>query len=454
MTHYLIVGAGRSALGAARLLRGEGNAVTISDIEEKFPEVLKSLRETGSEVIIGPQGPALLEGVDALVVSPGLSPKIPLLAAAREKGLPILSEIDIALARFSGTMLGVTGTNGKSTTTLLLAHFLNAAGIKAEASGNIGVAPSLLLAEGHNPQAFVLELSSYQLDYSEPLKNSVSLFMSFAPDHMERHGTMENYFRAKWKLIMAAEDLVILPRKILAFAKEYGMPWPKAPMLQILLDDEEPVLAPHSALLTIDTRKGAMRSRLFPHPMDFGMKLEVHNQLNVAAAFAACFSITRDTHVLASLKDFAWLPYRFQKIGTLAGQAVYNDSKSTNVESTEIALQSLDQPCLLLLGGAGKGESYRPLLAHRSRIRKLITFGASAPLINADLAALRPLTYPTLKAALEALPEAIAPGSGPIVFSPANASFDEFGNFEERGAFFNRVMAPLLDAQKAPSGVT
>lgn len=445
MLRYLIVGAGRSALGATRLLLDGANAVTISDIEEKFPAALAEIRASGAKVIIGPQVPALLDGIDRIVVSPGLSPKIPLIVEARARKIPILSEIDVALERYDGIVVGVTGTNGKSTTTLLLAHFLQAAGMDAEASGNIGVAPSLVLAEGRKPEAFVLELSSYQLDYSASIPNRVSLFMSFAPDHLERHGTLEAYFLAKWKLITACDGLVIMPRKIIEFAKEFKAPIPRAKIAQILMDDESPISFGNSIIVTIDSQKQKIESPLFLGSLAFPLPLEIHNQLNVTAAFVAANFIKPDPSMLDSLLHFTWLPFRFQKIGSIMGQAVYNDSKSTNVESTEIALQSLTKPSILLLGGAPKGESYAPLLSQKHKILKLISFGASAPQINQDLSELKPETYATLKEALAALPQILKGVEAPLVFSPANASFDEFNNFEERGHFFNTTLASLLD---------
>ncbi len=448
MLRYLIVGAGRSALGATRLLLRDGHAVTISDIEEKFPAALTAIRSSGARVIIGPQGEELLDGIDHVVVSPGLSPNIALLQAARRLKISILSEIDIAMERFQGLVLGVTGTNGKSTTTLLLTHFLQASGLAAEASGNIGIAPSLFLAEGKSPAAFVLELSSYQLEYSRQLPNQVALFMSFAPDHLERHGTLKAYFLAKWKLIEACQGLVVMPRKILEFASQFQAPVPGARIAQILIDGEAPFAYGQSVPVFVDTQAQTVRSELLSGSMKLPMPLEIHNQLNVAAALIAAHFIRPNPLVLESLTNFSWLPFRFQNIGTIKGLPVYNDSKSTNVESTEIALKSLFNPCILLLGGAPKGESYAPLLTQSAKILKLISFGAAAPQINSELAALSPISFPTLKEALGALPELLKSSRGPLVFSPANASFDEFNNFEERGLFFNAALGALLDPKK------
>ncbi len=450
MPKTLIIGAGRSALGAAKLLQSQGEKPLVSDIDEKYPELTKQIRAAGIELRIGPQTSELLQGMDRIVVSPGLSPDIPILRSARQKGLPILSEIDLALEHFQGSVIGVTGTNGKSTTTTMIAHMLQKLGQRAEASGNIGVPPSLLLAENNIPETLVLELSSYQLDFSKPIANHCSLFMSFSSDHLERHGSMENYFAAKWKLMLAttSNGALIMPRRILAIAKDYGAELPLAPVIQIIVDQETAyrAFAP-SRVVHIDTRKGLVTGDGFTEPAHLPAELSFHNQLNIVAAALAVRSLVPanwDT-LMEAVASFPWLPYRFQKIGFALGHPVFNDSKSTNVESTLLALQSLQAPAIVLLGGYPKGESFTPIAAHRDRILKLIAFGAAGPRIVNDLKDLNPVVFPTLKSALASLGDIFRQDTGPIVFSPACSSFDEFKNFEERGAFFDQTMAALLD---------
>jgi UDP-N-acetylmuramoylalanine--D-glutamate ligase len=451
MNKTLIIGAGRSALGAAKLLLSQGQKPLVSDIAEKFPEVAQEIRSAGADLVIGPQTPELLKGIAQLVVSPGLSPDIPILQEARKRGLPILSEIDLALAVFEGTVMGVTGTNGKSTTTTLLAHLLKELGSEAEASGNIGIAPSLLLAEGRVPEILVLELSSYQLDFSQPIRNHCSLFMSFSPDHLERHGTMENYFKAKWKLMLATVESgrLIMPRRILEHAKEYGMPFPKAPIIQIVVDSETPYRdygPTHS--VHIDSQKGIVSGHGFSRPETLPAELSFHNQLNVVASILAVRSLISEapwSDLMRAVASYEWLPYRFQKIGSFMGHPVFNDSKSTNVESTLVALQSMRVPAIVMLGGYPKGESFAPIAQHKDRIGTLIAFGAAGPKIENDLKDLNPRVYPTLRAALGEIAAIVRQTPAPIVFSPACSSFDEFKNFEERGAFFNQNLSPLLD---------
>jgi UDP-N-acetylmuramoylalanine--D-glutamate ligase len=445
----LILGGGRSALGAAKLLKKTGQDVRVSDIKEAYPEQAEALRSLGIDLLIGPQTPQLLEGVKQLIVSPGLSPEIPILQAARQRRIPIRSEIDLALDHFRGQVIGVTGTNGKSTTTTLIAHILQKLGHKALASGNIGVPPSLLIADGQAPDVFVLELSSYQLDYSKPIANTASLFISFSEDHMERHRTMERYFAAKWKLITAtrAEGLCIMPQTIVRIAQTYKVQKPKAQLVQIISDDERPLRFADGPIVHINTERGVVGGDGIAGLRELPPDLSFHNQLNVTAALLAV-QIVKKTPWQAcahTLPSYSWLAYRFERIGSVRGRPVWNDSKSTNVESTLVALKSIKEPAILLLGGYPKGEAFHPIAAFKDKICRLIAFGAAGARIAQDLAALHPIVYPTLREALEALPQTMREESASIVFSPACSSFDEFQNFEERGAFFNLKLGPYLD---------
>jgi UDP-N-acetylmuramoylalanine--D-glutamate ligase len=275
--------------------------------------------------------------------------------------------------------------------------------------------------------------------------------MSFSPDHLERHGTMENYFKAKWKLMLATVESgrLIMPRRIVEHAKRYGMPFPKAGITQIVVDAETPYTEyGPTEVVHIESRTGRVSGAGFPRPEMLPPELSFHNQLNVVASILAVRSLISDApwnELMRGVATYEWLPYRFQKIGSIQGHPVFNDSKSTNVESTLVALQSLRTPAIVMLGGFPKGESFEPIAAHRDRIGTLIAFGAAGPKIEKDLADLNPRVFPTLKAALSEIGAIARQTPAPIVFSPACSSFDEFKNFEERGAFFNQNLAPLLD---------
>ncbi len=443
MSKTLIIGAGRSSLGAAKLLNKLGKEILVSDISEKYPDQIQSIRNAGFPLIIGPQTDDLLEGVDQLIVSPGLPSQLPILEAARNLKIPIRSEIDLALENFHGPVIGITGTNGKSTTTTLIAHLLDKLGVGAIASGNIGIPPSFILADDVRVEAFVLELSSYQLEFSQQIRNKCSVFTSFSEDHMERHKNMRSYFLAKWRLMMATEPsgFCIMPRVVVEAARAFKAPIPKATLVQVIVDREKPVRwSGPQLVIHLDTKKGLLKGDGIlgarPIPEDLGF----HNKLNLIYSVLAVQSLRKTSwdRCVEALSSYAWLPYRFQNIGTWNGFPVYNDSKSTNVESTLVALQSVTQPCVLLLGGLPKGESYKPIKAFKSKIATLITFGAASEKISEELEELHPFAFSTLKEALQELPRFFERTPGPLVFSPACSSFDEFLNFEDRGEFFNR----------------
>ncbi len=443
MSKILVVGAGRSSLGAAKLLRKLGKDFLISDVSEKYPEQLQAIKREGFPLTIGPQDESLLEDTSELIVSPGLPSDIPLLQAARQRQIPINSEIDLALGIFNGPLIGVTGTNGKSTTTTLIAHILEKLGISAVASGNIGVPPSFLLADDVRVEVFVMELSSYQLDFSNAIRNRCSIFTSFSQDHMERHKDMKSYFQAKWRLILATESsgLCIMPRVVVEAAKTFKSPVPNAPIVQVLIDREKPVRYGKDTLVVhFDTKKSSLSGdgirgvRYLPEDFSF------HNKLNLIYSILSVQTLQK-THwdrCLETVSTYSWLPFRFQKIGTWMGYPVFNDSKSTNVESTVVALESVQKPCILLLGGLPKGESYKEIGRFKSKIATLITFGAASARIADDLEHLNPHQFSTLKDALQSLPRFFDRSPGPVVFSPACSSFDEFQNFEDRGDFFNQ----------------
>lgn len=411
---WLVVGGGKSGLGAARLARAKGCAVTVSDVREPDAEVRSQLTAHGITLAVGPQTPALLSSdISTLVLSPGVNPRIPLVAAAKARGVNVISEIEFALQSFRGTVIAVTGTNGKSTTCVMIGHILRRLGLSVSEGGNLGDPPTLMIAEGRIGTYLVLELSSYQLELAMNVRPRVAIFTSFSHDHIDRHGTFAAYFAAKWHLIESMEPgtLLITKREIWEQAQHWKLNLPKGVALQLVGEG-----------LT-------------------------HNQINVAFAVTAVAHLkpTSLTELERLLDDFTPLPYRCQNVGSVAGHPVINDSKSTNVEATLVALAATSGPCHLLVGGKGKDESYRPLAAYKDRILSCSCFGASGPEIYADVKGDLPAAlFPTLAEALNGLPPLVLGTPGPILFSPACASFDEFKNFEHRGAFFTTRIKELF----------
>lgn len=440
---WLVIGAGVSGLGAAKfLVKKRGASVRVSDGKTLPPAQAAAFRDLGVDLRDGGHELSHLTGIEKIVLSPGLPQTHLLVAAARRRGFPMISEIDLALESYAGQVIGVTGTNGKSTTCAMLGHVLTRAGIKTSVGGNFGDPPTAMLAEDRAGDVLVLELSSYQLEQSHRLQPKTAIFTSFSHDHMARHGSLEGYMEAKWRLVapMGPGETLVIPHYVLQQARSQGLKT-SAKIVQTF----------DSALaMTAAGEPGFYVERGVLHHADgthIDLKslgiVEAHNQLNAGFTVYAAAPVASSTPTALAphLAGFQGLPHRCELIGTLAGKPVINDSKSTNVESTLIALQSQDQPVLLLMGGQGKQEPYDPLLAQRQKIAALVTFGASGSEIAAALKDRIPThEFPTLKAALQSLETLPLDQAHAVLFSPGCASFDEFSNYGQRGDVFRDAL--------------
>ncbi len=408
---WLVIGAGVSGLGAAKFLRGKGDDVRVSERSHLDHAKLHEFAKLGVEVKDGGHDVAHLDGMEKIVLSPGLPATHPLLIAARARKLPMVSEIDLALECYRGKVIAVTGTNGKSTTCAMLGHLLAKLDCLVGVGGNFGDPPTAMLAEGRTPEFLVLELSSYQLEQSLRVRPEAAVFTSFSYDHLARHGSLQAYFAAKWKVFeqQTAGQIAVLPAYIDAIAEKDGLRFP--------------------AGVNVVHADGA------------------HNALNANfATTVAGHLLGKDPKTLLPLlADFRGLPHRCEPVGTVPGGPVVNDSKSTNVESTLVALHSMDRPVILMMGGQGKGEPYSPILAEKTKIARLITFGASGKEIADQLRGELPVhEFPTLAAALDEIGGILKKHAHGVLFSPGCASFDEFRNYEHRGEVFRTAMARHL----------
>lgn len=408
---WLVIGAGVSGLGAAKFLRSKGHDVVVSERSKLEPGKAGAFRRAGAELKDGGHDLSHLDGAEKVVLSPGLAPTHPLVTAAEARKIPLISEIDLALENFRGKLIAVTGTNGKSTTCAMLGHVFAKLGLNAGIGGNFGDPPTAMLAEGRVPDYLVLELSSYQLEQSFLVRPDAAVFTSFSYDHLARHGSLEAYFAAKWKVFEQQREgqIAVLPAYIAEIAKKNGLEIPDG------------VKIVHAT--------------------------GTHNVLNANFAVAVVQHLTGEDpkRLLSLLADYRALPHRCELVGVVPGGPVVNDSKSTNVESTLVALQSLDRPVILMMGGQGKGEPYAPLLQEKAKIARLVTFGASGPEIAGQLRGKLPLDeFPTLKAALDAIGGILEKHPHGVLFSPGCASFDEFRNYEHRGEVFKQAMARHL----------
>jgi len=435
-----VVGLGRSGVAATKLLAREGVRVYASDRAAQVPggPDLAALRAlAGVEVEVGQHDIARIARAVALVVSPGVPPNAPPLEAAGRAGVPILSELDLGFTALPGTRcIAVTGTNGKTTTTALVAHLLRAAGMRAEAAGNIGRPLSEAAVAAPPFQWLAVEASSFQLHDSPHFSPDIGVLTNLAPDHLDRYASVEEYYADKRLLfrnasarqvwVLNGDDTAVLDLaggaagRVVRFSlRGRADGWYDAAKQCLRLGNSD--LIPRAAL-----------------PL-----LGAHNVANaLAAALAAQAAAVTISDISKGLRSFQALPHRLEPVGEVNGVLWINDSKATNIASTVVAIEAMERPFVLLLGGRHKGEPYTrlaPLL--KARCRLVIAYGEAGPLVEGDLKGKVPLELgTTFEDVMGRARRAAKPGDA-VLLSPACSSYDMFTNYEERGGMFRRLVA-------------
>jgi UDP-N-acetylmuramoylalanine--D-glutamate ligase len=386
----LVLGLARSGLAAAAVL------------ERRGVEVIRADRELGNDDDL-----ALLHGAGLLVKSPGVPAEAPLAVAARGRGIPVWSEIELASRLLPNPILGVTGTNGKTTTAEWLGFMLG-----APVAGNVGRALSELDGEPEPEQLVVVELSSFQLEDVHEFRPRIAVLLNLEPDHLDRHGSFEAYRDAKLRIFenQTEADTAVVPRGL---GDELQL---RARQVEFAADD--------------------------PLPAEPSLR-GVHNRENAAAAVAAARAAgAGEEEIARGLRDFRGVPHRLELVAERGGVGYVNDSKATNVAATLPALAAYeDEPVRLILGGSRKGEDFAPLAAALGpNVRAVYVIGETAD----ELARAIPDTIRAgdLATAVERAATAAQPGEV-VLLSPACASYDQFRDFEERGEEFKRLVANL-----------
>jgi UDP-N-acetylmuramoylalanine--D-glutamate ligase len=401
----LVLGVARSGRAAAHALAGLGVAVTAVDRSRSADA--GRLRDEGVEVLLGTEEESLLEGVELVVKSPGVPGESPLAAAARARGLPIWSEVELGYRLLPGNpLVGVTGTNGKTTTTELIAAIMRAAGRRTEVAGNVG-RPLTDVALHVEPGATVVcELSSFQLEDVETLACDVAVLLNLEPDHLDRHGTFEAYRRAKLRIFERARAKVV-PRGLGLDGIDFGA------------DDTLPA-----------------------EPLIPG----AHNRENAAAATAAARAAgVEDSAIAEALRAFAGVPHRLELVRELDGVRYVNDSKATNTAAARRGVAAYDAPLHLILGGSLKGEDFAPFIRDLpANVRSIHLIGEATNELGTALdAAGRAYVRDGDLAHAVARARDEAEAGDVVLLSPACASFDQFDNFEQRGDVFRRLVEDL-----------
>jgi len=438
-TRVLVLGLARSGIAAMRLLRAEGATVIGAD-ENAAVEIPSEL--AGADLHRGAFDESLLDGVDEVVVSPGVAIDHPLMVAARSRGIALASELEVASRFARARLIGVTGTNGKSTTVTMIGELLNAAGHRAIVCGNVGLPFSSVVKDLGPKDFFVLEISSFQLETISAFHPEVAGILNLTPDHLDRYHDVEDYYRFKERIVenCGANDSFFynaLDRRCAAIAGRFAgrsVPFSSAGPVDggVYLDEASRLV-----------RERGGRREIFLERGELGV-IGIHNVENALAAVAALapFDVSASA-CRKALSEFKGLPHRMEKVAVVRGVAYYNDSKGTNVEATMMSLKGLDRPTVLIAGGHDKGGDFTKLIPVLSRVKAIVTIGEAAPLIEEALGSVVPIARAaTMQDAVETAARTAQAGEL-VLLSPACSSFDMFRNFEHRGEVFAECVKAL-----------
>ena len=437
---FLVVGLARSGQAAARLLAARGE--TVRAVDSAHPEGAAGLAALGVEVLLDTDGLAQLEGTHTVVKSPGVPREAAVIAAALERGIEVTGELELAWRALPNRTVAVTGTNGKTTTVELLGHLYRAAGEPVAVAGNVGTPLASLVGAVEPDATVVCEASSFQLEDSDLFAPECAVFLNLAPDHLDRHRTLEAYLAAKLKVFanQGNDDVAVFNEDEPALAgvdlggcaRRVGFCVGAGPDCEVSLA-EGTIFYDGVALLPVS---------------ELGLFGE-HNVANAMAAAAAALSMGLDREaVREGLRSFAGVPHRLEEVAEIDGVRFVNDSKATNVASATVGLRAFEGGVHAILGGSDKDEPFAPLVEPlRERVVACYLIGATADRMALELApaveaGVELHRCADLEDAVRRAAAAASPGEV-VLLSPACASFDAFPNFEARGERFRAIVAGL-----------
>ena len=434
-----ILGFGITGQSVARYLLARGENPVVLDTR---PERAVHAEFADLEICWGcDTWPAqILSQTETVIVSPGLPLDACLLEQARSAGLSIISDIDLFFANVSAPVIGVTGTNGKSTVVSLVGHILSRANFRCAIGGNLGEAALDLLDD--EMDFFVLELSSFQLEHSQNLPLARSVILNVSEDHLDHHGSVENYVSAKQKILTDAKSWIYSREDAstrgvdLAGVASFGFDQPSAQGAWGLASHNHQEWIFRDELPVCSTASLPLQGR--------------HNLLNCMAAMALVEPWLNPVAAAEYMRDFKGLAHRFETVSEVAGVVFVNDSKATNVGSTQAALNGLEAKgnVVLIAGGDAKGADLSPLAESlEGRVKRIVTLGKDAPIVAAlaDQCGIPHVLVATMEDAVVAAAKAAARGDL-VLLSPACASLDMFDNFQQRGEVFASAVRSLSGA--------
>lgn len=443
----VVLGLGRSGMAAAELLQRDGARVVVRDEgdSEELVERANRLRQLGVRVELGNRFDVAAH-FDLAVLSPGIAPGRPLVAELVQKKTPVLSELEFAYRYCLCPIVAITGTNGKTTTTELIHAMLETAGKRSLAAGNIGNAFASAVEQSAGLDALVLETSSFQLERIEQFRPDVAIWLNITPDHIDRHGSMEEYARAKARIFenQTADDYAIVSPQVLSWLTKLGIQ-PKSRIVTISAYGQE-------ADLHLDWVDGQTIWCRLPECNGILLKMDetnlrgLHNAENILAALAAGLAMKLPiAEMREALATYCPQPHRCEVVAVKDGVTFINDSKATNVDAVEKALRSLPGRVVLIAGGRDKGLNFsniKEVVAEKVKVAVLI--GETQDKIEAAWSDVTPCEHADSMTSAVRQAASHAGVGDAVLLSPACASFDMFANYEERGEKFKEAVLTLL----------
>ena len=448
----LVVGLARTGVATALFCATQGAVVAATDVrsEQQLGDCVEKLRAEGVRLSFGEPGPAILRGQELVVPSPGVPADAPLLVQAQGMGIPVWSEIELAGRFLRGKLIGITGSNGKTTTTSLIEHILRTAGMATVLAGNIGTPLIAQVERSTDETVTVAELSSFQLELVESFRPHIAVFLNLTTDHLDRHKTLDAYGAAKARIFanQTRDDFAVLNADDTASAayapaspRVFWFSRKKMVTPGAFVRDDKIVFSHHG-----EEEKIIALSQL-PLP-------GAHNLENVlAATVASRLAGVRPVQIEVGIKSFAGVEHRIEFVAEVQGVRYYNDSKATNVDATLKALESFPGRILVILGGKDKDSDYTQLRAKlREKAILALLIGAAADKIEHQIAGSVAIERAgTMENAVAAAFQSAHAGDI-VLLSPACASFDQFQNYEHRGRVFKDLVNQLKKRDAATPG--
>jgi UDP-N-acetylmuramoylalanine--D-glutamate ligase len=441
----VVLGGGESGTGAAILAQDKGFDTFLSDgsvIPDKYRNLLDSRRIPYED---GRHTEAAILTADEVIKSPGIPDKAPIIQALHARRIPIISEIEFAARYTHAPMICITGSNGKTTTTLLTHHILRRAGMDVGLAGNVGHSLARLVAEAP-AERYVIELSSFQLDNMYDFRADIAILTNITPDHLDRyHYNFQEYIDAKFRILRnqtPASSFIYWSGDPVVSAQLLSHPTVAARYPFAVAKSEAETAYAVDGQMVVHT--GASTPFIFP--LSRLSLVGTHNLYNaLAAATAARLAGAPDEAIADALADFPGVPHRLEAVATVDGVTYINDSKATNIDSCRYAVDSVTTPLILILGGTDKGNDYAdiaPLIA--AKARALIFLGVDNAKLHAAFDPLVPITVDarSMPQAIDAARRLAQPGDT-VLLSPCCASFDLFRNYEDRGDQFRTLVRSL-----------